>query len=181
MTNLAHILPSSEGVPAAYLGPAEITDIAALGVSLQLTNGDEVMAQIALAFGYQPLVGDSVLCIGNDDGHYVIGVLATQGSGRLTFQGDLELAASGTLHLRGEDGVAIEGPEVHVRAGKLEMMARAVTQRFERVRQHVSDVLSVHAGKTHTVVDGPSYTRAQSSTLLTEEKVSINGKSIYLG
>jgi hypothetical protein len=31
------------------------------------------------------------------------------------------------------------------------------------------------------VVEGSSYTRAESATLLTKEKVSINGKAIHLG
>ena len=178
MSNLAH-LPNVR--TDHFLGPAEVCGDDTTHVVLKLSNGHQVRARIALGYGYRPANGDSVLTIGNDDGYYIIGVLLSQNETTLQFNGDVALHAAGKLHLRGEEGVTLDGPEVRVRAGKLEMLARQATQRFERLRQRVSDLLSVEAGQSHTVVEGAHYTRAKSATLLTEEKISINGKSIYLG
>ena len=65
--------------------------------------------------------------------------------------------------------------------GKLRMIAGAAVQRFTSLCQRVTDLLSVQAGESQTVVEGTSYAQAKSATILTEDKVSINGKSIYLG
>lgn len=178
MDNLAR-LPIASGGP--QLGPAEVVADETTSLRIRLKSGATVPAQLALAFGYRPTVGDSVLTIGNDDGFFIIGVLMARQEARLEFAGDVSLTASGKLKLRGMGGVELEGPEVSVRAGKLEMMARSVTQRYDRVKQRVVELLSVQAGQTHTVVDGSSYTRAENVTMRTKEKVSINGKSIHLG
>ena len=49
------------------------------------------------------------------------------------------------------------------------------------LRQRVAELLSVHAGAAHAVVDGSSVAQAKSTTILSEEKVTINGKAVHLG
>ena len=189
MSNVAHLKAVSPSTQLACAGltQAEVIAEGPLSVTVALWSGsqptgEEVEAQLAVAFQYTPSAGDRVLVIGNDEGFYVIGVLAAQRRDHnLSFAGDVEVAATGKLRLRGEQGVELTGPEVVGRAGKLEMMARSVTQHYDRVRQRVVELLSLQAGQTHTVVEGSAYTRAKSATLLTKEKVSINGKSIHLG
>ncbi len=181
MSNVAQLQSLPSNLPHSYLGPAEVLAESPASLTLSLRDGTEVEAALALGFSYQPTVGDRVLSIGNEDGFYVIGVLTTQGTARMSFPGDVELSAGGTLRLRALQGIEIDGAEVTIRAGKLEMMARRVSQRFDSMRQRVVGLLSVQAGKTHTVVEGADYKRAESSTLLTKEKVSINGKAIHLG
>lgn len=182
MANVAEIYAASSALPHAYLGPATVKGSAPCArVTLALRDGTELEAEVALAFQYEPGRGDTVLCIGNEEGFYVIGVLATAGRAVMTFPGDLELRAAGELTLRGEDGVRVEGPSMQVEVGRLELAARAVSQRFHSLRQTVTDLMSLRAGKTHTVVEGSSYTRAHDATLLTKDKVSINGKAIHLG
>jgi hypothetical protein len=178
MSNLAH-LPLPQAAAELYLGPAEVLS-GGVTVEVQLSDGRRVQAQPALAFAYQPAAGDVVLVLGKEQ-HWVVGVLAARGQGTLAFPGDLEVRAAGKLRLRGDEGVAVEGPSMQVQVGKLEMVARSVAQRFVSLTQRVADLLSVHAGQSHTVVDGASYTRAESATLLTKDKVSINGKAIHLG
>jgi hypothetical protein len=180
-TNVRRLTPSAETLPAEHLGPAEVCSFAGNEVELKLPDGRRRQAQLALAFSYSPAAGDTVLAIGNDDGAWVIGVLASEGCASLSFPGDMHIEAAGELCVRGAKGVRIEGPQLSVEVGRLEMAARAVSQRFEQLTQRVSDLLSVRAGQTHTIVHGASFTRAESSTLLTKEKVSINGKSIHLG
>lgn len=186
MSNVARLRPApspAAAPPAArpLLGPAEVLKGGAAAVTVRLADGSEREAKVALAFAYEPAEGDTVLAIGDEAGCYVIGVLAGTGKAALTFPGDLTVRAGGRLHLAGEDGVDIEGPAVQVRTGTLSMLARAVTQRFDSLKQHVVDLLSVQAGKQHTTIEGSSFTSAESSTLLTKEKVTINGKAIHLG
>ena len=184
MSNVArlHRAPLPEkSAPSPRLGPAEVLEGGAAVATVRLADGTEREARVALAFAYEPAVGDSVLVIADEEGCYVIGVLACTGKGVISFPGDLTVRAAGRLHLSGEEGVDIEGPHMAIRAGTLSVLARAVTERFESLRQHVVDLLSVQAGKSHTTVDGPTYTRAESATLLTKDKVTINGKAIHLG
>jgi hypothetical protein len=42
-------------------------------------------------------------------------------------------------------------------------------------------MLSLHAGESHTIVDGQALQRSRSATILTEETVSVNGKQVRLG
>lgn len=167
---------------AEYLGPAEVTAVRPQEVDLLLPNGARVTALMALGYRYEPSVEDVVLAIGNPSGHYVIGVL--RGTGKTVFAapGDVEVrAVDGVLRLTGDRGVELDGPDVSVRAGKLQMIADAVSETFTSLRQHVRELFSVRAGTTHKVVDGAAYSQAKSATLLTEGKVAINGKEIHLG
>ena len=164
------------------LGPAEVVAVAPGRVEVALPGGARRHVRLALAYLYEPAVGDEVLVIGNATGHYVIGVLRGRGRAVLEVPGDLAVhAVGGKLRLRGDEGVDIDGREVAVRASKLELVATAVTQTFGSLRQRVRELLSVRAGQTHTVVEGSSYQQAKSAAILSEERVTINGRAIHLG
>jgi Protein of unknown function (DUF3540) len=183
MPSIAVLRSEKASAPAEpYLGPAEVIAVRPAAIVARLVHGDEVHARMALAYLYEPQVGDEVLVTGNSQGHYVIGVLRGAGKAVLTFAGDVELRASGgALRLCSDQAVTMEAPVVEVRAEKLRTVAGAVVESFASLRRHVRDLLSLRAGKSHTVVDGSSFSQSKSATILTEEKVTINGKEIFLG
>src|SRR5207249_5063642 len=108
----------------AFLGPARICEVS--GNRVQLEFPDELpWAMLALAYPYQPAVGDIVLAAGQNHNWYVIGVL--HGTGKTTFAvaGDFEvLAPRGRVILIAGKGFQVKSPEVKIMAGKLEMVAR---------------------------------------------------------
>lgn len=166
----------------SYLGPAQVTEVFAGAVEVELRAGARARAELALAFPYVPARGDVLLVIGQGDEHWVIGVLHGTGRTALVFPGDVELrAVGGTVALSGDHGVAIDGPEVRVRAGTLKAVAETVVERFTSVFQRVTGALNVRAGQAHTLVDDTAVTTAKSAAILTEEAMSINGKEIHLG
>jgi hypothetical protein len=188
MSNVAILQHDRNGMARAaaagadFLGPVEVTAVRAQEVDVCLPGGACVAALLALGYRYEACVGDTLLVIGNTNGHYVIGVL--KGMGRTVFAapGDVEVrAVDGVLRLSGDRGVELDAPEVSLRAGTLRMLAGAVSETFTSLRQHVREVLSVRAGTTHQVVEGAAFTQAKTSTLITEGKVAINGKEIHLG
>jgi hypothetical protein len=180
MSSLA--LRSPTLAPRDYLGPGEVTAVGAAQLEVQLEDGESVSARLATVVPYQARVGDEVLVIGGERGHFVIGILSGSGRATLEVQGDLDLrAVGGTVRIAGDEGVRIEGPELDVEVGSLKMIAGAVVQRFASVAQRVADFLHVHAGSSQTFVDGASHSQAKSATILTEDKVTINGKAIHLG
>lgn len=182
MTHVAR-LPKADPTRAGhYLGPAAVTELLGRRVAVARSAGDRVEATLALAYLYEPVVGDELLVLGNDaDGFYAIGVLHATGRAVLAIQGDVDVrAVGGKLRLQGDHGVAIAAPEVDVDAQKLRMTAESVVQRFENVYKRVRALLSVHAGKAHTVVDGATFTQAESGTIQTKEVMTINGKQIHL-
>jgi len=141
-----------------------------------------VWARLALAFCYEPKPQDEVLVIGNDDGHFVIGVLQGQGQARLIFPGDVELRSTdGTVKIAGGKGVEIDAPEVAMRAERVQVFARSLVQQLGTLYNTVTELLSVRAGAAHTVVKDTSYTQAKRATLRTQDEVNINGKSVNLG
>ncbi len=165
-----------------YLGPAVVTCVMGGAVEARLPHGPVVRAELALAFPYRPAVDDVVLAIGRGDAHYVIGVMQGSGETTLSFAGDVSVrAVSGKLRLSGDDGVEIQGRELEILAGAVKVVADSLVQKLASAYQRVSGLLSVRAGESHTIVDGESTSRAKSGVILTEEKMTINGKQIFLG
>jgi len=166
----------------SYLGPACVAEVHGRQVTMELPNGEIRTATLALAYLYEPAPGDVLLVVGKEESYYAIGVLHGTGRAVLAFHGDVDLrAVDGTLRLSGARGVKVEGAEIELHAGKLRMVAGAVVQKFESVFQRVTSLLNVHAGKSHTVVDGPSFAQSESAAILTRDVMTINGKEIHLG
>lgn len=165
-----------------YLGPATVLEASGRDLEIELPDGAPAVAERALAQAYEAAPGDVLLVIGKAGRYYAIGVLHGAGRTVLAFQGDVAVrAVGGELSLSGDRGVSLEGPEVEIRAGKLRMIADAAVQKFTSMFQRVSALLSVRAGQAHTVVDDTSHTQARSASIVTEETVSINGKTVHLG
>jgi hypothetical protein len=165
-----------------YLGPASVVEAEGPRTSVELLDGAVVPVEMALALPYEPVVGDRLLVVGRGAHHYVIGVLHGAGRTVLSLPGNVDLHASGgTLSLSGDQGVAIQGPELEIQVGKMRMIADTLLQTFASVYQRVSELLSVQASEAHTLVEKTSFTKAKNATLLTEETVTVNGKQIHLG
>jgi len=149
---------------------------------IELSGGRRCPARLALASPYAPVVGDILLVIGGPGGHYAIGVLDGAGRTVLSVPGDIDVhAVGGSLRLSGDKGVQVEGESIEMRSNKLQVIAGAVVEKFTTAYQRVSEMLSLRAGQRHTVVDGASFEKSKSATLLTEETVTINGKQVHLG
>lgn len=165
-----------------FLGPGHVVDVAPHEVTVEIRGGERARAQMALSIPYAASVGDVLLVIGKGDEHYVIGVLQGSGKTQLSFQGAVDVRATGgPLTLSSDQGVAIHGPEMEIQTGKLHVFAGAVVEKLGSLYQRVREALNVHAGKTHTVVDDASFMTAKNASIVTEETMSINGSEIHLG
>jgi hypothetical protein len=175
-----HTLPAAQS--GDYLGPGHVVAVMPHEVQVEIRGGDRVGARMALSIPYEPSVGDVLLVIGKEGEHYVIGVIQGTGKTSLSFQGAVDLRATGgPLTLSSDTGVAIHGPEMEIQTGKLEVFAGAVVEKLGSLYQRVRDAINVHAGKTHTVVDDASFMTAKNASIVTEETMSINGNEIHLG
>lgn len=183
MSNVAKLFNEPTPMPSdEYLGPARVLEVETSALRVELPGGVIARAELALAFPYEPAPEDVVLVIGKGKSRYVIGVLRGSGRTVLSIEGDVALrAVGGALSLSGDKGVNVEGPEFAVSVGKIRMVADSIAQKFTTAYQHVRSLLGVRAGETHTVVDGAVFSRSKNSTILTEEKMAINGKEIHLG
>jgi hypothetical protein len=166
-----------------YLGPAEVIEARAGEVRVELPEGEVVPVSLAFAFPYEPAPGDALLVIGKGDGeHYAIGVLRGTGRASLAIQGHVDLrAVGGKLHLAGDEGVEIEGPELSLRAKKLRTLAESAIETFSSLYQRVTETLRVQARESHTLVEGAAITQAKTAQIMTEDVVTINGKQVHLG
>jgi hypothetical protein len=184
MSNVARLMRDAVPAPSAsdYLGPAVVTGARADRVELRLASGEALEATLALAFPYRPVEEDVVLVIGKGEAHYVIGVLRSHGQTCLAFDGDVTLrAVGGRLNLAADEGVAIQGKELEIAVGAIKMVADSMVQKLATAYQRVTGLVSVRAGESHAIVDGAATQRAKSAAILTEEKMTINGKQIFLG
>ncbi len=180
-TSVARLKIPQHQADGSQLGPATVTEIRGSTVVVQLRGGAVVPAQMALAFPYAPAVNDVLLVIGQDGEHYVIGVLSAAGRTSLSFQGDVDLQTDGTLNIAAQQGLRLRSPEVTLEADKLQMTARRLKQSFDQIYQRARSLLSVHAGRTQTVVDDSAVTKAKNATSLTEQTMVNNGEAIHLG
>ena len=181
MSNVARLRIEETADKGLYLGPAAVAAVHPAEIEVDLPKGGKVHARLALAYAYEPAPGDEVLVIGNAEGHWIIGVVRGKGPAVLHFPADAELRAAGTLRIAADRGVEVSAPEFSVTTKKIRMIASEVVHAFSTLRQRVTELMSVQAGQTHTVVEGSMHSQAKNATILTEEKVSINGKEVHLG
>ncbi len=164
-----------------YLGPARVTDFEG-ATPLVLVGEQTVRAELALAFPYEPSVGDELLIIGKHGRYYVIGLLKAEGQVALRFMGDVRLqAVNGKLELEGDRGVRVRGDQIELVTRNLKTFADAIVERANDVYRRVRNTLDVHSGDKRELVDGTLSTRAESVNTATSGIVSINGKEIHMG
>ena len=72
---------------AEYLGPASVIRLEGATPICEVPEVGEVRAELALAFPYEPTLGDELLVIGKRDRYWVIGVLRARGEVSLRFMG----------------------------------------------------------------------------------------------
>ena len=164
-----------------YLGPARVCQVD--GKRVQLEFPDELpWAVPALAYPYQPAVGDTVLAAGQGQNWYVIGVL--QGTGKTSFMvpGDFEvLAPRGRISLIAGKGFHVKSPDVKITAGKLELVAKRMLEHFTGATRWVKDAWQIRAGRVRTEVDGEYQVKAKRINERALEDVRIDGDKIHLG
>ena len=167
--------------PGTYLGPAKIGVAAGRRVRLDFPD-QQVWALLALATHYEPVAGDRVLAISQDENWYVIGVLEGKGLTRLTAPGDLEICAPrGKISLTSAESVSIQSPEVKLTANKLELFAKSVFQRFSDVTMWVKKTFDIRADRIQTRVESTFDLKAKRIVQRAEEDVKIDGQKIRLG
>lgn len=165
----------------AFLGPARVCEVSSHWVRLEFP--DELpWAMLALAYPYQPAVGDTVLAAGQSHKWYVIGVL--QGTGKTTFAvpGDFEvLAPRGRISLIAGKAFQVKSPEVKITAGKLEVIARRVFERFTDAVRWVKGAWQLRAGRVRTHVGGDYQVNADRIIQRADQDVRIDGDKVHLG
>jgi hypothetical protein len=149
---------------------------------VRLDGGEERQAVLAFTFPYVPQAGDRLLVVTQGSEAFAIGVLAGQAQSKLTFSGDVEVRAlDGRLHLRGDEGVTLESPQLTIRAQLLRRFAGTVNERVDTAYRWVRELLTVRAGESRRVVEGEDHSRSQRSVTLAEGTVRIDGDQVHLG
>ncbi|HUA65086.1 MAG TPA: DUF3540 domain-containing protein [Alphaproteobacteria bacterium] len=174
-----HSLPALDH--SAYLGPARVRDIAGRRVQLEFPDALP-WADLALGFPYQAAVGDTVLAIGQRGNWYVIGVL--HGTGKVSFlvPGDFEvLAPKGRIKLVAGKGFEVKSPAAKISAGKLELVAHKVFERFTDATRWIKDRWQVRAGRVRAEIEGDYHLKAKTISARADEDVKIDGEKIHLG
>lgn len=175
------------GAGCPYLGSGCVTAFEGPDVVVALDDGREVDAEMALAFPYRPVIGDALLVIGREEEgkvaqYFVIGVLHGRGRAVLEMQGDVDLrAVGGRLTLAGDEGVSLRGRDLDVLVDKVHVVADSVAHKCTTMFQRVRKLFATHAGASQQQIDGDMATQAKTATIVTEEKILLNGKQIHLG
>lgn len=163
------------------LGPAKVLECQGLQVVLETANG-HVPATLALSTFYQPVPGDVVLAIGQDEKTYVIGVLHASGNTVIRSPGDLTfIAPSGKLNLFASQGITVHSPNLLLRAVRLEVIAQTAFEKFENVYRRVKDCFQLRVGRMRTVSKGNVHLTADRISQIAVKDVKIDGEEVKLG
>jgi len=177
---------------ASYLGPATVTRSEGRPgwVEVRLPGVDPAWARLAFSLPYRPSPGDELLVIRQDsDAVYAIGVLRAAESTTIRIAGDLSFEAQGTIRFESAKSVAIrsgdrieaEAPEVVLRAGRLELVARRAIQRFNDSYTWLKGLFQVKCRRYRAVADEGLLVKSGRTHLKSEGDVSIDGRTIHLG
>lgn len=181
-SNVAPLRPVPDSVRVEdYLGPAALVRAEGSELYVEIASGIEVRAELALAFPYEPLAGDVLLVIGKGTSFYVIGVLKGHGKSVIAIPGDARIEVGGALDITAQRGVNVVSPSFEVHTSKLRLVAESAVETFTSALRRVRDLLTVQAGKSHTLVDDTAVTQAKSAAIVTQESVTINGREVHLG
>jgi hypothetical protein len=162
-----------------YLGPARVIAIDPLRVSVP---DGMVSVLSALPYEYDPAIGDRVLVTGQEDRYYLLGILSGRGKIRFVAPGDLELSApQGTVQIRSPHAIHMESPDIVLKASRLELIAKTVTEKFVNAYCWVKELFQFHSGRTRQTVDQDYRVLAGRIVEQAEEDVKIDGKKIQLG
>jgi hypothetical protein len=131
-----------------YLGPARVVRHVGESHVVALESGTVVHATRALAFPYDPRVGDNLLVIGDARAFWIIGVLAGRGRTRLSGRGGVSLhAESGRLKLVGDRGVKLAAHRLVMHTDHLRRLALTAMHTFGELRSQVREGLKVEAAE----------------------------------
>lgn len=163
------------------LSPARVLGVEGNRVQLELPDG-LAWAVVALAYPYEPVSGDTVLAIGQEEEWYVIGVLQGSGKTSMTVPGDLCIRAPfGAIELTAARSVKIKSPAVQITAGKLELLARSVVERFTHAQRWVTETFQIRSGRLRARVKGAYDIKADRILERADGDVKIDGRQIKLG
>ncbi|MCW8140440.1 MAG: DUF3540 domain-containing protein [Planctomycetota bacterium] len=168
-----------------YLGPAEVVEVATGRLRVRLLEADGapvVDAALALAAPFAPSAGDRLLVLARGQEAWAIGALGAPVRARLDLPGDVDVrAVGGTLTLRGDRGVEVEGDEIALRARLLRTFAGTLTERVDTAFRWVKDQLRVQAGESRRVVQGEDLSHCERSVTLARETLKLDGHQVQIG
>ncbi len=171
----------------AYLGAGRVVRVSpgSLLVALEedtVPRSTLVHATPALAFPYQPVVGDQLLVVGDASAFYVIGVLAGRGQTTLSNARGVSLRAEGGhLRLVGDRGVRLTGRRVHMEAQRLRRLATIAVQTFGERRTQVRETLAVVAGDVDELSQGRWLLQARRVVLKALTTARIKSTTVRVG
>lgn len=163
------------------LAPATVLEAHGRRLIVQTPQG-EVFAENALAFPYQPVKGDTLLIVGQGEHHYAIGLLAAQGDMTIAFPANAVFAAPrGEIKFSSGKAIDLHSPNVRVRAGKLELLAKTISEKVDNAYRTVRKLFKLDAGRMNTTVEETAQTNAGRYVVKAKQDVKMDGEKIYLG
>ena len=148
---------------------------------LMFGAAEQVVADWALPYRYQPVVGDLLQVIGRCDRYWITGVVQGHGRSHMASSGSMRLSARGRLRLRGDVAMRLSGPGVTSRATVFETVAVSVVQKLGELRTAVRGLLTERAGQSSRMIDGEDYRAARRHETVAREAVKVDADLLRLG
>jgi hypothetical protein len=166
--------------PAVRLGTAVVIESTQDRTQV-VFEGGMLNGRLALAFAYQPVAGDVVLVIIQDQACFVIGVLSGRGAITLNAPGDITISApNGRISLNAGESIEVDAGRFKVHAQSIEVLAVALVERVQSAFKTFTDLLHITAGRRQTTIDGVSMESTGRTYQRSAKETVINGESINI-
>jgi hypothetical protein len=168
---------------SVYVGPARVLSTEADGrVRVQVLGGacDTTTADWAIPFRYEAVPGDLLLVLGQLGRYWVTGIVQGRGRSQMAFQGHTELKARGTLHLGGDGGVRLDGPEIRIESEQFESEAEHVVQRIGDLDSEIVDTIDERLGECARIIDEEDEQIAARHSTVAKHAAKIDGGLLRL-
>jgi hypothetical protein len=172
--------PAGRTQPAVRIGTAVVLEASGERISVAFEGG-MLAVRLALAYAYQPVQGDVVLIIVQDEAAFVIGVLSGRGTTSMLLPGDLAISApNGRITLSAGGGIDIESPRVSMRAQRLEVLTNTLIETVQTAFKTFTDLLHISASRRQTRIDGVSMESTERTYHRSDKETVLNGESINI-
>lgn len=166
-----------------YLDQARVLRVDGHDLRVELQDGREVDAALAMLIPYRPRVHDDLLVIGRDGAFFAIGVLRGRGGFETQYKGDFHLTSmAGDLCVVAARRLLVDTPAFELQAHKmLSRAAERIVMTSERTDQSARDHWVLMSAAFAEVTQKRWFRRAQRVVIKVANAIRFNGKTVRTG
>jgi hypothetical protein len=168
---------------AVFVAMARVLEVTADG-RVRVQRLDAVaapcIAEWALPFRYEPVVGDLLQVIGQGQRTFVVAVSQGRGRTSLAFRGAMTLRGAGAMRLGSDAAIRLRAPALGLHTTSQQVEAETITQSLGDCDTAIADEMVERAGRSARQIEGEDVQVAGTQRRLAAHRVTIDGELLRI-